>query len=545
MTATATDTLVSLFAHRVTASADQPALWSFRDGAFRSETWRELADHVARSAAALADLGVKPGDRVVQWSENRREWIITDLAILTVGAIHVPIHAPLAGPQAVEQINDCGARIVIVSGAEQLAKLQAASSALRHEIRAFTHDLDLRPLATTAGVNPAAHTSADDLATIIYTSGTTGEPKGAMLTHGNLASNALAALEPYDFRPDDLRLGVLPLSHIFARTCDLYMSIASGIALAIGRGREMILDDCRLVRPTLLNAVPYFFDKVMRTLREEGRADEPGALQETLGGRMRMCISGGAALPDHVAEFFNARGVFLGQGYGLTETSPVITFSAPQANRIGASGRTIRDVEVRIAADGEILTRGPHVMRGYWNKPEATRQVLNDGWFATGDLGRIDADGYLFITGRKKELIVTAAGKNIAPAQLESLLTEDPLIHQAMVIGDGHNYLTALIVPNPEPLKREIITRGIPIGSRDEALVHPQVRELYAQRIKTRLSGVSSYEQVKQFTLLGQAFAIETGELTPTLKLRREVIARKFARQIAAMYDAGAPPKRL
>jgi long-chain acyl-CoA synthetase len=538
MTSSTPDTLVSLFAQRVATCGDQAAVWNFRDGEFRPETWAELAAQVDQVAAALIALGVKPGDRVVQWSENRREWIITDLAILLIGAIHVPIHAPLAGAQAVEQINDCGAQIVIVSGADHLSKLDAVSSALRHKIQTFTHEPNLRPLDLSlqplaSNVQPAR----DDVATIIYTSGTTGEPKGAMLTHGNLVSNTLAALEPYEFLPDDARLGVLPLSHIFARTCDLYMSIASGVAHAIGRGRETILDDCRLVRPTLLNAVPYFYDKVMRTLQEAGRADEPGALQKCLGGRMRMCISGGAALPDHVAEFFNARGIFLGQGYGLTETSPVITFSTPQANRIGASGRPIRDVEVRIAADGEILTRGPHVMRGYWNKPEATRQVLDGGWFATGDLGRIDEDGYLFITGRKKELIVTAAGKNVAPVQLEALLTEDPLILQAMVIGDGRNYLTALIVPNPDPLKREILARGIPIGSREEALVHPQVRELYAEHIKSRLAGVSTYEQVKQFTLLGQGFTIETGELTPTLKLRREVIARKYAPQIAAMYQ--------
>jgi long-chain acyl-CoA synthetase len=523
----------------VRQSADQVALWSFRDGEFRPETWRELADDVGRIATALVELGVKPGDRVVQWSENRREWVVTDLAILSIGAVHVPIHAPLAGPQAVEQINDCGAGVVILSGADHLAKLEAVSPALGQKIQTFTHDPTLQPLLPSPQpLAPSPSSPAPDaLATIIYTSGTTGEPKGAMLTHANLTTNSLAALAPYDFRFDDVRLGVLPLSHIFARTCDLYLSIASGVPLAIGRGREMILDDCRLVRPTLLNAVPYFYDKVMRALREAGRADEPGALQELLGGRMRMCISGGAALPDHVAEFYNARGLFLGQGYGLTETSPVITFSSPDANRIGASGRTIRDVEVRIAPDGEILTRGPHVMRGYWNKPQATREVLQEGWFATGDLGRLDEDGYLFITGRKKELIVTAAGKNIAPVHLEALLAEDPLIAQAMVIGDGRNFLTALIVPNPEPLKREIIARGIPVGSPQEALVHPRVRELYAERIKSRLAAVSTYEQVKQFTLLGQGFTIESGELTPTLKLRRDTIARNYAQQIAEMYD--------
>jgi long-chain acyl-CoA synthetase len=536
----ATDTLVSLFERRVAESGDRPALWTFRDGAFRSETWRELGDDVERTAAALVNLGVQPGDRVVQWSENRREWIVTDLAILTIGAIHVPIHAPLSGPQAAEQINDCGANIVIVSTAEQLAKLNTAKSSLRNNIQTFTHDRaanadSLNPKSSI--LNPkSSRLQPHSLATIIYTSGTTGEPKGAMLTHANLVHNAITSIEAYGCESDEVALNILPLSHIFARTCDLYTWIATGTELAIGRGREMVLEDCALVRPTVFRCVPYFFDKVMRALRDHGRENDPGALRQVLGGRIRSLCSGGAALPNHVAEFYNARGIALVQGYGLTETSPVITLSSSTANRLGAVGRAIRDVEIRIAPDGEILTRGPHVMLGYWNKPQATRDVLVDGWFATGDLGHLDDDGYLFITGRKKELIVTAAGKNIAPVHLEALLTEDPLIAQAMVIGDGRNYLTALIVPNPEPLKQEIIANGISIGSPAEALVHPKVRELYAERIKSRLAGVSTYEQVKQFTLLGQGFTIESGELTPTLKLRREIIARNYAEQINAMY---------
>jgi long-chain acyl-CoA synthetase len=275
----------------------------------------------------------------------------------------------------------------------------------------------------------------------------------------------------------------------------------------------------------------------MRLLVDQQRADEPGSLPEMLGGRVRFCCSGGAALPDHVARFYNERGVTLVQGYGLTETSPVVTLSTPEMNKVGCVGRTVEGVEVRIAADGEILTRGPHVMLGYWRKPEATAAVLRDGWFYTGDVGEIDADGFLRITGRKKELIVTAAGKNIAPVQLESLLGEDPLVHQAMVIGDGRNYLVALIVPGPDALKFEIMTRGIPVTNAAEALAHPAVRQLYTERIAQRLAGVSHYEQVQKFALLDRPFTIESGELTPTLKLRREVIAAHFADEIRRMYD--------
>ena len=366
-------------------------------------------------------------------------------------------------------------------------------------------------------------TQPDDLATILYTSGTTGEPKGVMLTHGNLASNAMASLSLFDSQPGDLRLCWLPLSHIFARTSDLYSWLAGRSQMALAESREQILANCQALRPTVLCGVPYFFDKVRRYLEAElfapkgtvpfsaasintadsGKGDSPrpdgqapGKLIELLGGRMRFCTSGGAALPDATAEFFWQHGVKLVQGYGLTESSPVITVSPPSANRIGSVGQAIPGVEVRIAADGEILTRGPHVMRGYWNRPADTAAAIEGGWLHTGDLGRLDADGYLWITGRKKELIVTAGGKNIAPVQLESLLTEDPLIAQAVVIGEGRNYLAALIVPDREALRAAIVEQKIPVASAAEALVHPDVLALYRQQIDQRLASVAECEQI-------------------------------------------------
>jgi long-chain acyl-CoA synthetase len=379
----------------------------------------------------------------------------------------------------------------------------------------------------------------DDLATIIYTSGTTGESKGVMLSQRNLAMNAVQSLAAFGPEAGDLRVTWLPLSHIFGRTCDLYTWIVQGCEMVLADRPETTLDQCRHFRPTLLNGVPYFFEKVQRGITDAGKADDPSALVEAFGGRLRACISGGAPLSQSVARFYESRGVKLLEGYGLTETSPVIATCTVEASRIGTVGRPIPGVEVRIADDGEVLTRGPHVMLGYWDRPADTAEVIRYGWLHTGDLGELDADGFLRITGRKKELIVTTGGKNIAPAYLEELLTADPLIQQAVIIGDGRNYLTALIVPNATNLRAAIIERRIPVSSAAEALADPRVRRLYSERIQWRLASVSRYEQVGNFLLLDRGFTVESGELTPTLKIRRNIIAQRYAQQIAAMYAEG------
>jgi long-chain acyl-CoA synthetase len=334
----------------------------------------------------------------------------------------------------------------------------------------------------------------------------------------------------------DRRLTFLPLSHIFARTCDAYTWLATGCQLALAQSRDTVLADCADFHPTIINGVPYFYDKVCRVLRDEGRADEPGALRKKLGGEIRYCCSGGAALPLHVFDFFWERDVPLLQGYGLTETSPVISMSTLQDVRKGASGKAIRDVEVRIADDGEILSRGPNIMSGYYARPEATAEVLRDGWFYTGDYGYVDEDGFVFITGRKKELIVTTGGKNIAPVLLESLLTEDPLILQAVVIGDNRDYLTALIVPNPDGLRAEIQARGIVLAPQENPLKNPRIITLFDQRIRERLHAVSYYEQIRRFHLMHRGFTIESGELTPKLSLRRQEIAANCRELIEEMY---------
>jgi len=574
MTIDESATIVSLLAARVAADAQRPAISFRRDGAWQTRTWSELADDARRTAAVLIALGVTPGDRVVQVSPNRYEWIVADLAIQLARAVHVPVHATLAGPQIAYQIIDSGARVALLAGTEQVAKLASClelEGAAPLTTKFVSFDPCSRPLRSfrksasqdelphdevpvelladlTSQVDPAVargieaaamrHAAPDDLATILYTSGTTGEPKGVMLSQRNLASNALATIEAFCQQSSDLRLAWLPLSHIFARTCDLYTSIAGGCQIALADSPELVTADCRELHPTLINGVPYFYEKVMRYLVDHQSADLPGALATAFGGRLRAACSGGAPLPDHVARFFNERGVFLAQGYGLTESSPVITLGTPAAMKIGTVGRAAPGVEVRISDEGEIVTRGPHVMLGYWNKPEATAEVLRDGWLCTGDLGELDAEGFLKITGRKKELIVTSAGKKIAPVHVEALLTADPLIQQVVVVGDRRNYLVALIIPNHEALAVELQRQGVHLGSTAELNTQADVLALYRRRIDQRLAGVSQYEQIGKFALLEKPLSIDRGELTLTLKLRRQAIAANHAEVIEGLYAA-------
>jgi long-chain acyl-CoA synthetase len=555
-------TLVKLFLDCVSRRGDQPALVLPTAGDAQPATmsWNDLAQEVRRLAAGLRRGGIQPRDRVAQVSENRYEWVLADLATHFARGVHVALHASLSAQQIAWQIADCGAAIVLLSTAAQVAKLAAHAALLPRGLQFFAYEpveaeiagqpvLPFTELFAAVGKDAVEQivdeslreTKPTDLATILYTSGTTGQAKGVMLSHGNLTSNAIASCAAFETTIEDVRLSWLPLSHIFARTCDLYTWLVRGSQLALVEDREQIIANCQRLRPTLLNGVPYFFEKVKWHLTEAGKTGitEPGGqtyLQKLLGGSMRACCSGGAALPDHVAEFFWREGMPLVQGYGLTESSPVISTCTPSDYKVGTVGRPVEGVEVKIANDGEILTRGPHVMVGYWNRPTETAESIRDGWLYTGDLGEIDADGYLKITGRKKELIVTASGKNIAPVFLENLLAQESLIHQAIVIGDDRKYLTALIVPHPDALRAQIISRRIPVTSAAEALAHPAVSELYRERIDACLSGASDCEQIRRFKLLPRGFMVENDELTPTLKLRRKTIEEHFAADIESLY---------
>lgn len=545
-------TLVQLFLQRSRELAERPAVHFRHHANYLHYTWKQLADDVGRTALALQELGVESGDRVVLISPNRYEWIVADMAILVAGAVNVPIHISLSGPQMVWQINNCGGRVVI-----------AGTAALAAHVAPHLGDLDVKLLsfdecpATMAGrsftmlrtltqpqdsatghkliESATKSVKPDDLATIIYTSGTTGEPKGAMLSHNNLASNALMTADVIQVTPQDVRLTWLPFSHIFARTCDLYGMLSCGHELALADSPETILENCAYYRPMLLNGVPYFYEKVMNKLLES-KTDTKGMLQHLFGGRLRVCVAGGAPLPVHVADYYRANGVFLLQGYGLTESSPVISSEAPGKFRHGSVGQVLPGLEVKIADDGEILTKGPHVMLGYWNNPKATAETIVDGWLHTGDLGELDSDNFLKITGRKKELIVTSAGKNIAPVFLESLLKADPLFMQVVVIGDRRKFLTALIVPGMNILQDWARSQKITWTTDAEMMQHPLIRQHYSERIATLLKDVSHNEQIRNFALLARPFSVENEELTLTLKLRRSIIAQHYSETIESMY---------
>ena len=534
----------------------QPALWFHHDGKFCSIDWGELGGEVAQAASLLQELNIKPGDRVASVSENRREWIVLDLALLLTQAVHVPIHATLAGPQILHQITDSGSKLLVLSCTEQAEKLKEHAHELPAELKTLVFDssphLQDHPLRP-AGWRDQLHQLSkirsledyaeqvesiqpDDLATIMYTSGTTGHPRGVMLSQGNLANNASATAEAYPYLENELRLGFLPLSHIYARTCDLYAWLYRGSQFALAQSRETILADCQALHPTTINGVPYFYDKIYRKLHESGEPPEQGVVPKLLGGNVRHCFCGGAALPEHVETFFTEQGQPILAGYGLSETSPVISVSTKAEHRPGAVGKPLPNIEVRFAADGELLTRGPHVMQGYWQDEAATQKVIQDGWLHTGDLGRLDEDGFLYITGRKKEILVTALGKKVEPTAIERLLTASPLILQAMVVGEGRNYLSAIIVPNPDRLKAEIKARRLWVFSRRGALRHKQVQAMYRAELDRLLSGLSRHEQIGQFLLMGRGFTIESGELTPKGSLRREVIQKNLKAEIDELY---------
>ena len=546
-------TIPTLFFQQVERRGDATAIWFRTDEQYQSASWNQLADEVRRAAAALIDVGVNPGDRVLHVSENRYEWIVTDLAIQTAGAVHVPAHASLTGAQIAYQLQHSGSRVVLLSSDEQAQKLASVAATLPNDVQYFTYtpsNTTINAAAVTTWSNQTAKAAplnlpqasslklqaSDDVspaATILYTSGTTGDPKGVVLTQQNLVSNALDIPGSFGLTTGDVRFSFLPLSHIFARTCDVYAWIACGYELALAYSRESVIADCQQVKPVVMNGVPYFYDKVYQTILANGKADTPGEVRELLGGRIRVLCSGGAALPTHLYDFYLKQGTPILEGYGLTETSPVITLSTIKHFRRDAVGQVLPSVEVRIADDGEVLTRGPHVMPGYWKDDAATAEVIRDGWFYTGDLGNLDADGFLYITGRKKELIVTAGGKNISPVLLESLLSQDPLISQVMVIGDDRKCLSALIVPAMDQLRDELAARQIPVDD----LCHPQVSALYRSILDCRLADVSRYEQIASFTLLQREFSVEKGELTLKSSLRRSVIAEHFSTEIEAMYS--------
>ncbi|HUP63377.1 MAG TPA: long-chain fatty acid--CoA ligase [Thermoanaerobaculia bacterium] len=590
-------TLIDIY--DVTIGIDRPAIMKYKSGdRWLDITVPEFRDTVRWFATGLHELGVKAGDRVGILSENRPEWTMADFATLCASAVSVPVYPTLLGWQIEYILNDAGTVAVICSNQEQLDKLVEIRSHCPCVQNIIVCDPTPTPVPGVLNFadvvargrafeekngrswfdQSKASRTPSDLATLVYTSGTTGNPKGAMLSHGNISSNVSAVHQVVPFRAGDIALSILPLSHILERMVD-YLYYFKGGCVAYAENVMKVADNLQEVRPQFFGAVPRLFEK-MRSRIMDNVAIAPPARQKIfywalkvaeerlpyrvdckplpfglklksavadklvfskilarLGGNVRFVVSGGAPLSAELAAFFIGAGVEILEGYGLTETSPVIAVNRPDKRRLGTVGPIISGIEVKIAADGEILTRGPHVMRGYWNNPEATAQAIDpDGWFHTGDIGEIDKDGFLKITDRKKDIIINAYGKNIAPQPLEALLKSSPYIGTPVLLGDRRKYLSALIVPNFEKLERDAQALGIPFSTREELVGNDRVKAMIQDEIDRFNQNLDRQEKIRRFALLPRDFSIEEDEITPSLKVKRKNIDKKYKTVIDQLY---------
>jgi long-chain acyl-CoA synthetase len=550
--------LVALHRRQAECLGPRPALRFKRYGLYHDLTWSDYREQAMAGAAALVQAGVAPGDRVGLVAENRVEWLVADLAIMAAGAINVPPHAPLTARQIHYQLADAGVCWLIVSTRAQADKARQIRAELPQVRGIVAFDRDAagdsiqswegflqRGRLTLPGVanelrRRVEKLGPDDLATIMYTSGTTGNPKGVMLTHGNLLSNSEAMLAIAPHHPDDVVLNWLPFSHIYARTVDHYAnSLLAGALLCLAESAETLVENLAEVQPTNMASVPRFYEKVLTAVATDDPKETGRRLRAVFGPRLDWMSSGGAPLPPAIAEAYHRAGLCLLQGYGLTESSPVISFNHKGHFKLASVGLPIPGVEVKIAADGEVLTRGPHVMKGYWNNPQATAETIRDGWLHTGDLGRLDADGFLQITGRKKEMLVLSNGKKVSPTNLEGLLLGDPSIDQVVVCGEGRNFLTALVVPHWDNVRAALRAEGVTLAANEAARCRqPEVLALLERVLRQRLAELSPMEQVRQFVVLPKPFSVADDEVTVSLKLRRNVITQKYGHLLDALYQA-------
>jgi long-chain acyl-CoA synthetase len=594
-------TICDIFYHSVQTFRKAEHLKYKKDGAWRAISSDELLAAVEEASMGLRALGVDKGDRVAILSENRPEWAIADLAILAIGAADVPVYATLTPAQVLYILNDSESKVVVVSTAVQAAKVAEVREKARHlqhvirmepaplegtlsfdELRAKGRDGLARD--KDAVKKRSREVQPEDLATLIYTSGTTGDPKGVMLTHSNLVSNALDSAKAMPgLGPGDVCLSFLPLCHSFERTGGHNIMLSKGATIAYAESVEKVPQNMVEVRPTLMNSVPRLYEKMYARVNEKVAGDppwrqklfrwalrvgrerlrhgvartEPGTwlklrcavadklvfakIKERTGGRLRLFISGGAPLSREISEFFASAGLTICEGYGLTETSPVISVNTPDWNKPGTVGRPIDRVEVKIAADGEILCRGPNVMRGYFKKPEATAEVIDkDGFFHTGDIGVLDADGFLMITDRKKDILVTSGGKNIAPQPIENVIKANTYFAEVVMIGNNRNFPAALVVPNFDRLEKWASEKGLSSTSREDLVQKPDVVAHYQKLIDDLTPDLAPFERIKKVTVVPREFTIESGELTPTLKVKRRVVEERYKGLIDRMYQGAA-----
>jgi long-chain acyl-CoA synthetase len=566
------------------------AMLTRESGAWQPISSSEFHRNVAGTVRALQYWGVRKADRVAILSENRPEWSTADFAILLLGAVTVPVYATLTPEQTAYTLRDSGATVIFVSTEQQLRKIQTilAQTQLQRIVVMdqvqIPIDLPipcaLMPQFMTEGPTTldsqaesvARSIQPDDLATIIYTSGTTGTSKGVMLTHGNMASNISCSLLGFDMHPGLTSISFLPLSHVTARHVDFAM-MYHGVTLAYCPFMERLPETLMEVRPTECVSVPRVYEKIYakaetsargfpnraiyRWALSVGRANKPAILagqtpaslswklanklvfskiRAGMGGNVKTFISGGAPLGRELADWYATVGIRIHEGYGLTETSPVIAVNTPINHRIGTVGKVLPNIEVRIAADGEILVRGPSVFKGYWNRPEETQNAFEDGWFKTGDIGQIDADGYLSVTDRKKELIKTSGGKFIAPQPIENTLKLYPLVGTAVVVGDKRKFAFVMISPNFALLEELARTNNIKFSSRAELVADSKIQKLYEGFVEDVNQNLARFEKLKRVLLVPDEFTADNGALTPTLKLRRRVIEDRYRKQIEELY---------
>ncbi|MCJ7644905.1 MAG: long-chain fatty acid--CoA ligase [Candidatus Aminicenantes bacterium] len=588
------ETISQLFINTIRSYPKDNLLMFKKEGRYVSLSSRDVWDRVRFLSLGLRALGLQPRDKLIILSENCPDWVMTDFAALCAGATTVPIYPTLMPEQIKYIINDSDAKVVVCSTRELWHKVES----VRKDLTKVTHAIlfeDTAPegVLTLAGIiakgKAVAGGGRDDfektalgihpgeLASIIYTSGTTGVPKGVMLTHANIVHNIKSLRAIVEFKDTDVILSFLPLSHVLERMCT-FAFLYVGATIAYAESIETVGENLVEARPTIMVSVPRLFDKIyakvidqvlagpalkkkiffwaVRVGKKQGQMKlrgEPvtgwlkfryGVAQKLVfskilaktGGRVRFFVSGGAPLSKDIAEFFYAAGLTVIEGYGLTETSPVIACNTIEGVKFGTVGRPIPGVEVKIAPDGEILTRGPNLMKGYYKKEAETREVLVDGWLHTGDIGTLDDAGFLVITDRKKDLIITAGGKNVAPQPIENLLKTNPYIANAVVVGGNRKFISAIIVPNFDKLEAYARAGNIPFSSRRELAGREDVRDFLLAEVNRSTPNLAPYERVKKIVLLDRDFEIEAGEITPTLKVRRSIVEQKYKGLIDTMY---------